>query len=173
MVLGGPLFQLFRKAYLTGDGLELLMRRILVITAIAWLPLLILCLVDGSAFGGNLKIPFLYDVESHARFLVALPVLIIAERLVHQRISPVVRNFVERGIVVAEDLPRLAAAVNSTIRARNSAVLEVSLVIFVYSAGLWVWRNENAVGVQSWYAVPRDHQLHLTLAGYWLGYVKL
>ena len=39
LVLGGPLFQLFRKARLHGDALELLHRRILVITIIAWVPL--------------------------------------------------------------------------------------------------------------------------------------
>ena len=173
MVLGGPLFQLFRQAYLTGDGLELMVRRILVITAIAWLPLLILTLVDGSAFGGSVKIPFIHDVESHARFLVALPILIVAELVVHRRVSPVVRRFVERGIVVAEDLPKLTAAVNSTLRARNSVVLEVLLLVFVYTAGLWVWRNENAVGVASWFAAPRDNRLNLTLPGYWLGYVSI
>ena len=173
MVLGGPLFQLFRRAYLTGNGLELLVRRILVITAIAWLPLLILTLTEGTAFGGGLKIPFIRDVESHARFLVALPVLIVAELIVHRRVSPVVRRFVERGIVLAEDLPKLTAAVNSTIRLRNSVALEVSLLVFVYTVGIWVWRNENAMGVASWFAAPRDRHLNLTLPGYWLGYVSI
>jgi hypothetical protein len=39
LVLGGPLFQIFRRAYLSGNALELLRRRILVITMISWLPL--------------------------------------------------------------------------------------------------------------------------------------
>jgi len=173
IVLGGPLFQLFRQARLTGDGLELLQRRILVITAIAWLPLLLLCLADGSALGGHLKIPFLHDVETHARLLVALPMLIVAELVVHQRISPVVRQFVQRGIVAGEDLPKLTEAINSTLRARNSLMLEVSLLVFVYTVGIWYWRNENVVGVPSWYASPRDGHLNLTLPGYWFGYVSI
>jgi hypothetical protein len=173
MVLGGPLYQLFRKAYLTGDGLELLVRRIVVITAIAWLPLLILTLADGSALGVNLKIPFLHDVETHARLLVSLPVLILAELIVHLRISPVVRRFVERGIVVGEDLPRLIAAVNSTLRARNSVVLELSLLVFVYTIGHWGWRTGIVVGVPSWYASPGDNHLNLTLPGYWFAYVSI
>ena len=40
-VLGGPLFQLFRKFHLTGDALELARRRILVLALVAWLPLLL------------------------------------------------------------------------------------------------------------------------------------
>jgi hypothetical protein len=39
LVLGGPLFQLYRRAYLSGDALELVRRRVVVIMAIAWLPL--------------------------------------------------------------------------------------------------------------------------------------
>lgn len=172
-VLGGPLFQLFRQAHLTGDGLELLVRRILVLTAISWLPLLILTLANGSALGANLKIPFLHDVETHARLLVSLPVLILAELIVHRRISPVVHRFVERGIVAGEDLLKLNAAVSSTLRARNSVVLEVSLLVFVYTIGIWGWRNGSAVGVPTWYASPRDNHLNLTVPGYWFGYVSI
>ena len=36
LVLGGPLHQLYRRSHLAGDGLELLRRRVIVITAIAW-----------------------------------------------------------------------------------------------------------------------------------------
>jgi len=42
LVLGGPVFQLFRRAHLSGDAMELLKRRVIVITTIAWLPLLVL-----------------------------------------------------------------------------------------------------------------------------------
>jgi hypothetical protein len=35
LVLGGPLFQLLRRAHLSGDALELLGRRILVISLLA------------------------------------------------------------------------------------------------------------------------------------------
>ena len=41
LVLGGPLFQLLRRSHLSGNALELLQQRILVITLLAWLPLLV------------------------------------------------------------------------------------------------------------------------------------
>ena len=172
VVQGGPLFQLFRRAHLSGDALELLRRRILIITAVAWLPLALLSLLDGRAFGEAVRIPFLYDVEAHVRFLVALPTLIIAELIVHQRISPVLRRFVERRIVVTEDLPKLAAAVDAALRARNSVALEVSLLVFVYTVGLWLWRSQ-AVGIATWYATPMAGHLNLTLPGYWFAYVSI
>ena len=38
LVLGGPLYQIFRRAHLSGDMLDLLNRRMIVISAITWLP---------------------------------------------------------------------------------------------------------------------------------------
>ena len=42
LVLGGPLFQLLRKAHLEGNTLELVHRRIIASILFTWLPLLIL-----------------------------------------------------------------------------------------------------------------------------------
>ncbi|MGZ5105955.1 MAG: hypothetical protein ACXWHB_15665, partial [Usitatibacter sp.] len=58
IVLGGPLYQLLRRAHVAGDALELARRRILVIALFAWLPLLVLALAGGEAFGGAAAIPF-------------------------------------------------------------------------------------------------------------------
>jgi hypothetical protein len=132
-----------------------------------------LSLLDGRALGGAIKIPFLSDVEAHARFLVALPMLIVAELVVQRRISPLVRRFVERCIVVSEDLPRFNAAVNSALRARNSVAAEVTLLVLVYTLGLWFWRSQVALGAATWYAMPEAAHLNLTLAGYWYALVSI
>lgn len=41
VVLGGPLFQLLRRAHIADDALEMVRQRVLVISLIAWLPLLV------------------------------------------------------------------------------------------------------------------------------------
>ena len=173
LVLGGPLFQLYRRARLAGDAGELLHRRVLVITSVAWVPLLLLSAFSGHALGGSIKVPFLHDIEAHARFLVALPILIVAELFVHLRSRPVVEQFVERRIVIPEEIPKFQAAINSTLRMRNAVIVEVTLLVLVYTMGLWVWRSRIALGEASWYALPDGTQLHLTLAGYWYVFVSL
>ena len=119
LVLGGPLFQLLRRAHLEGDYLELLYRRLLIITSIAWLPLLLLT-TFGHSVGSAGRLSFLRDVEVHVRFLIALPVLIAAELIVHSRLSPIVHRFAERRIVSSQDMPRFRSAIESAIRLRNS-----------------------------------------------------
>jgi hypothetical protein len=173
LVLGGPLFQLYRRTHLSGDALELLRRRELVITLLAWLPLLFLSVLEGHALGGGIKIPFLHDIEAHVRFLIALPVLIAAEVVVHVRISPLVRRFVDRRIVIDEELPKFNAAVKSALRVRNSVAVETALLVLVYTLGLWIWRSQVASGATTWYAMPDATHLHLTRAGYWYAFISI
>jgi len=146
LVLGGPIFQFFRKSHLAGEGLELLHRRLLMITAVAWLPLLLLAALGRSP--GNLgRLSFLHDVEVHIRFLIALPVLIAAELIVHSRLRVVVRNFVDRSLVLPQDLPRFHDAIKSAVTLRNSIPLEIGLLFFVYPLSLWLWNRRIALDI--------------------------
>ena len=67
LVLGGPLFQLLRRAHMVGDALELMRRRVVVISLFAWVPLLVLSALDGRALGGGVAVPFMRDWDTHAR----------------------------------------------------------------------------------------------------------
>jgi len=85
IVLGGPLYQLVRRAHLAGDALELLRRRVLFIPLFAWLPLLLLSVLGGRAWGHAVTVPFLLDLSVHVRYLLTMPLLIVAEMVVHGR----------------------------------------------------------------------------------------
>jgi hypothetical protein len=170
-VLGGPIFQLFRKSHLAGEGLELVHRRLLIITLLAWLPLLILSALSPSA-GYLGRLSFFHDLQVHIRFLVALPILVAAELIVHSRIRPVVRRFVECGIVLPKDLPRFHRAIESAVRVRNSVAVEVGLLLFVYVLSLWLWQIRAWVDGSTWYAMPGG-RWHLTLAGFWYVFVSI
>jgi hypothetical protein len=168
VVLGGPLFQLVRRAHLTGDALELLRRRLIAITLVAWVPLLILSTLGGRAWGDGVKMPFLMDIEVHVRFLVTVPLLIIAELVVHQRLRSVVRQFLERNLVPAASRAQFDAALASAVRLRNSVGVEIALIAFVYIFGMaYLWPRYGALGVPTWYATPVEGGRHLHLAGWW------
>src|SRR4051794_12383825 len=102
LTLGGPLYQLYLRTRLAREPLELLVRRATVIPLICWFPLLLLSLATGCALGG-VPVPFLLDLEVHTRLLAGLPLLIVGELIVHQRINVIVRQFLDRKIVVQQD----------------------------------------------------------------------
>ena len=169
MVLGGPLYQWMRKAGLAGDALQLLRRRVFLLSAFTWLPLLLLSsMVESTA-----KVTFLQDVEIHVRFLVALPLLIVAELFVHQRMRTLVPRFLERDLIPENCLARFEAAITSALRLRNSVAAEVFLIGFVYLIGSAVWRSTLALGVATWYSQPAAQGQQWTWPGIWYAYVSL
>ena len=174
LVLGGPLYQLFRRTHLSGDALTLARKRVVVISLFAWLPLLLLSALEGKALKGTVAVPFLIDVEQHIRFLVALPLLIIAELVVHQRMQPVVGLFRERNLIPERALPKFDAALAAAYRLRNSVIAELLLVAVVYVVGIQVvWRHYIALDAATWYATPAAGGSVLSIAGIWYGYVSL
>ena len=171
IVPGGPLFQLLRRAHLEGDHLELLYRRLVFFVGITWVPLFLLAAVLPVA-GGAGRLAFLRDIEVHARFLVALPAFIAAELLVHARMRPVARRFIERRIISVADLPRFYRAVNSAVDLRNSIPIELCLFATVYTFGLWLWHSRFGIEAATWYAMPGG-RWNLTPAGFWYVFVSI
>lgn len=174
LVLGGPLYQLLRRAHLSDDALSLLRRRVIVISLLAWLPLLVLSAAGGRLLTGSTAVPFLMDVEVHVKFLLAMPLLIYAELVVHQRMRAVAKTFRDRQLVPEDSVARLDAAVESAFKLRNSVLAETLLIAFVYVVGITiVWRQYMALDTATWYATPDAGQSTLTLAGFWYGYISL
>jgi hypothetical protein len=174
LVLGGPLFQLLRRGRLADDALLMLRRRVIVISLCAWLPLLLLATLEGRLLDGGVAVPFLLDVEVHIRYLVALPLLIVAELVVHRRMRSLVQQFLERNLIPEAAIPRFEAAIESAFRLRNSVLAELLLIAVVYGIGvLVIWRQYVSLDTATWYATPSAEGSTLSLAGIWYGYVSL
>ena len=172
VVLGGPLFQLFRKAHLSGDGLELLRGRLLVLVTLSWSPLLILCAMQGTLLG-NVAVPFFYDIEAQARCLLLIPLLVGAEIVVHQRLRYVASQFLQRRLIPARGMAQFEEALASTTRLRNSVLAEVVILVLVYAVGVqfsYLQREALTPTPTTWYA-PGDGKL--SGAGIWYLYFTL
>lgn len=174
LVLGGPLFQLLRRTHLSDGALMLLRRRIITIVLMLWLPLLVLSALEGQLLPGTATVPFLLDMEFHIRFLVALPLLIAAELVVHRRLRSLNNVFLERQLIPKSAMEQFNAAVTSAFRLRNSTIAEIMLIAFVYIVGvLIIWRNFIALDAATWYATQSAEGSTLSLAGMWYGYISL
>jgi hypothetical protein len=163
---GGPLFRFFRRLRLADEDLRRLPRRIAVIALVAWLPLLVLSAFDGNAWSG-VAVPFVLDIGTHAKLLAALPLLLIAERVVHERMPVVVRQFNERGVVADGARGPFDAMIASALRVRDSGAVEVALVAFVYVVGVAILWRSRALPVDTWYGEVQGTSVRLTLAGWW------
>ncbi len=176
LVLGGPLFQLLLRSHLTSPALTLMKRRVVFVSLFAWLPLLLLSLVAGKAWGG-VGLPFLYDLEMQARFLVALPLLIAAELLVHRRLRLVVGQFIDRDIITEKVLPRFKEVIASAMKLRNSVAIELILFFLIFVGGHYAWTMARGIAkigtiAGTWYATTSNGGPQLSMAGYWFIFVS-
>jgi hypothetical protein len=74
----------------------------------------------------------------HVRLLLALPLLVVAELVVHRRMRPVVAQFVDRGLIPESEVPRFHEAVASAMRLRNAIWVEALLITVVYVVGVGI-----------------------------------
>jgi hypothetical protein len=173
LVQGGPLFQFFVRSRISTNALGLLKRRIIFFILLTWLPLLSLTALSGQALSKSVQIPFLHDLEAHARFLLALPLLLVTEWVVHRRLQPVVRQFIERGIITGETMPYFEACLVSALRLRNSMLVEIVLLVLVFTLGHSFFFEMTTIKVTTWYATGVAPNVTYSPAGYWLAYVSL
>jgi hypothetical protein len=163
IVLGGPLYDWLLRKGVVRFVLPNLARRILILVALTWLPLLLLSLKDGVAFGDQVKIPFLYDVSMYGRFLLCLPLLLLAETVIDPAIRQAVGEFVNGGIVSAEELPKFDQVLERTRRLRDSWIPEAVMFVLAFFP-VFLFESEWGRGaVSTWHTTSGG----LTAAGYW------
>ena len=173
LVVGGPLYRLMCMFGLCDQDLGLLKRRVLVFALLAWLPLLLFSIIQGQAIGGDVRVPFLYDFEAHLRFLVAIPLFLIAEMLIHQRLRPVVQEFTSRNLIPAKQSGKFHSAISSSQRILNSYLPELCILFFVYAVGvLIIWNQYISLDADTWYS-KSSQTTRLSYAGYWYVFVSV
>ena len=121
LVLGGPLYQFCLRTRLARPPLKLLHRRIAALTLLTWLPLLVLTTIAGTVVHG-VRVPFLFDLDVHARLLISLTLLVSAEPFVHQLLAATVRQLKDRELIAAEEraLPQDCVRHNAVAKFRTS-----------------------------------------------------
>lgn len=134
-----------------------------MIALAAWLPFAAATLVD-ALFGEHSQL--WRDFTVHVRLLVAIPLLILAERVVDARATETVRVLRLERIVEPEKLERF---VTHALKMRDAWYVEVALAAIALVGGVYtVWMR----GESGPLALPR-HPYGLSLANLWYGVISL
>jgi hypothetical protein len=165
---GGPLWKFLVKARLVVPPRAMLLRRIVALVALTWLPLVLLTLVAGTAFGG-VELPLSKDLVVHVRFLLAVPVLILGEVMLQRSLAGVLRYLGMSGIVPPAEEPKLVQILEQARGRRDSIVVELLLlgVAFGGAALAFSQTRELFLGVSSWRMHPVTEGGELSAAGMW------
>src|SRR3954452_10327292 len=164
---GGPLYNLQRRVGLIRQNAPLRVRFAAITVLFTWEPLLVLSAIQGRAYGHLVAVPFFHDFSVWTRFMLAVPLLVVAENVLGPRIAEAAEHFVTSGVVIEKDYTRFDEIVVSGLRERDAVLPEVIIAILAYTFSV-INFTHFAVRVNSWYALDGRGGASLTWAGWWL-----
>jgi hypothetical protein len=163
IVMGGPVYDFLLRVGLLSGGLENVLRRTVALVGITWVPLLLLSLVQALFTSHRVTIPLFSDFATYGRFLLALPLLLLAEVLIDPAVRSAVKDFVDTRIVQEKEVPEFEEILLRLQELRDSWIPEIVLLVLAFFP-VFLFRNDWTAGAHSsWHTTARG----LTLAGWW------
>ena len=148
-------------------------KRAIIVVLVAWVPLLVLSALEGRALAAMPEESFLLDIPAYARYLVTLPLLILAERVTLPKLGAIARQFGTSGLVPASEQQRYSALLASTRRLLSSPVTTIVILTLAYVLTLWVaGRIVVAEEVSTWAVPIAESGPQVSLAGWWRALVS-
>jgi hypothetical protein len=110
-------------------------------------PLALLAFAAGDLVGPRLKTAFLFDFWTNTRFLVTLPLLVVAEALIDARTRHAVNRVVDAGLVTEEHLPAYQTLLRQVARLRDSPIAGIALVVVAMAGPIWLSQAKLVTGI--------------------------
>ncbi len=136
--------------------------------ALAWIPTAILA----SLHGLDTLRSFLTDCAAQSRLLVVIPLLILTEPALAERLVALAHKFREEGLVKEEDWPRFDTAIRSLERRGNTLIVQAVMMVLVYIFVASTIAIIAASPLMPWCFGPRGI-LTLSPSGSWYAVVSL
>ena len=168
---GGPLSRILARLFPAGDNWQQAVRTALFAVLASWLPLLVLSLMQGEAYGTQITIPFLRDIAVNVRFLIAVPLLILAKPEIDRRLRVLALQFLKSGLVPEKELPSFEDVITRTMRLRDRVLPEVLLILAALSPAPFLRTELLMSGISNWHFAPAGPD-GVSLAGWWFSFVS-
>jgi len=138
-----------------------------ITVTITYVPLVVLGALQGLALGATRAESVILDPAMFARFLVALPILILTSSTCQSVVNEVARHFQEAGLVKETDQQRYAAIVTSANRLRNSrAAIWICFGLACAYSAFFAFLVLPGMSM-SWRTLGTEGHRSLSLAGWW------
>lgn len=140
--------------------------RVVIVTLIAWAPLILLAAMQSFALGQDKLSDLLLDFAVHARYLVAVPLFIMAESFTLPKLGSTARHFVEADLIRESNRPHFESIAASTRRLLHSKVVEILVVLLAYFTVIVLSRVISPETIPPWHMLTKEH-LSFSWAGWW------
>jgi hypothetical protein len=165
---GGPFASVQATLRLSGTEQRHVRRRLIFAVLATWVSLAVLAGVQGRAIGPTWRESMLLDPAMHARYLVALPLLILATPGCRRRFQMIVPHFLDAGLVKEAERESFFANITAMLRWRDSGIAAAVLVALVVAYAVTFGTLSVAKIPVSWRVLDMAGHRSLSLAGWWL-----
>lgn len=169
---GGPPRRLTALAHLPSPVAPNAGVRAVLAFGLCWAPLATLVAIDIVLGRAGILYSFVEDIGVHARYAVAVPLLVMGHVVCARRLGLIARHFQASGLLEGEDLKRAADALDAARRRVHSLWAEAVVLVVVYAQVIAVVLWQPAVLRQADWQVAADG-VSLSAAGWWHAMISI
>lgn len=163
---GGPPLRLEKSLGLVKPNERRTVRRAILGVLIAWAPLFVLSAIESLVLKENKLGSLISDLTVLSRYLIVVPLFILAEEFTIFRLGQIARHFVDAGIITAADRPRFEGIVAQARRLLDSVTVEVLVVALAYLAMIILMQTFPTEDIPLWHKAG-DGGKGYSWAGWW------
>jgi len=168
----GGLFQLMQRWMRGPEALDFpIPAQIAIAILVLWVPLVVLSLFESSLVGTGVAEPLFADLVPHVRFLIAIPLLLVADLVIDPAVHSAGNDLETSGVVPDAEQPRFQAAREKLHQARESVWPDVVIIVLAFG---FTWQFKPGYGdsaleavTTSWMWSTQDGSVRFTPAGWW------
>jgi len=149
-----------------------ILRRVLAVLLVAWLPLVIWALLHRRALPGGSVEPLLQHFGVHTRFLIAIPLLLLAEPLAQRVGRRIVGYFLSSGLVPPAERPAFAEIVEGCRRLLRSRLALVVIVGLAFANAAAASGDVMHLHEVYWARTGAGAEEHLGFGAWWYLWVS-
>ena len=173
---GGLFYDLLVCLHIQARGSYATRRRIIILATLCWLPLLVLTAIEGNLYSHQLDFPFILDFKSHIRYLLILPLLIVADSVIDPLISSNLQSIGASGLIRDEHSNVYQKAIDRFTQKKNAYLPDlIILLLLVLVVSSFVMNlDETATSNLStdWVITQTASGAALTWAGWWFALIS-
>ncbi len=162
----GPFQALLHAVRLRAGDDAAIGRRAIIAVLVAWVPLVVLAQLQGLAIGTG-HVSVLVDFAAYARFLVAVPLLVLAEGQTRTWLRRVLVHFTDTRLIPPSEDARFTDLLESTRRLLSSRLALVAIVALAFTLTIASGAAWKAQGAVLWTVLELDGQQVVSYAGWW------
>jgi hypothetical protein len=140
---------------------------------VCWLPPALLAAAQGDLIGSQGAGPYLHDIAVHARYLIAVPLLISATPACVSTLGMLAQHFWDAGLVIEGDQEGFDAAMSSTRRLRDAVAMEIAAIAAAYAVVVATFFSVEPAQLPAWYMGAHGSAKNFSPGAWWNVFVSL